>query len=126
MRSKSAALCLLLLLFAGLITAQPPRRIQFPKGSHLAEITGTFTTKATHDLFVVHAARGQHMTVEIRPRGPVLTTAGTVTSPSGKSDGSPGGVIFDSDLTETGDYKIQVYERQQIVPGSFVLVINLK
>ena len=66
------------------------------------------------------------MKIELKPLGPNLITAGTVASPSGKSDGGPGGVIFDSDLTETGDYKIRVFERQQTLPGTFALRVDIK
>ena len=35
-------------------------------------------------------------------------TGGDVTSPSGKQDGQHGGIIFNADLTEGGDYTIRV------------------
>jgi hypothetical protein len=42
-------------------------------------------------------------------------------SPSGKYDGGPGGVILDSDLTETGHYQIRLSERQYKIRGKFLL-----
>jgi hypothetical protein len=61
-------------------------------------------------LFVVSARAGQYLIVNIVP-GPSregFATSGTFTSPSGAADGGPGGLAFDADLTETGDYTIRV------------------
>lgn len=123
MRSRSSALLVLLLVVAA--AEAESRRIHFAPGRTSAEVTGQFTAKSTESLFVVRASTGQHMKVEIKPLSPNLITAGTVDSPSGKSDGAPGGVIFDSDLTETGDYKIRVFERQEQRPGRFLLRVDI-
>jgi hypothetical protein len=125
MRCKVGALLFAVLLVAT-ARAEVPRRIHFQRGRTSAEMTGRFTSKVTESLFVVHASKNQHMKVEIRPLTPNLITAGTVTAPSGKSDGAPGGVIFDSDLTETGDYRIRVFEREQNIPGRFAVRVDLK
>jgi hypothetical protein len=65
------------------------------------------------------------MRINIRPVTNQLITAGQVRSPSGKYDGGPGGVIFDSDLSETGDYQIRVSERQDKIAGKFLLEVEL-
>jgi hypothetical protein len=49
-----------------------------------------------------------------------------VKSPSGKYDGGPGGVIFDSDLTETGYYQIRISERQNKMAGKFFSEVELR
>src|SRR5690242_9503568 len=105
MRSRLIA-ALLLLLYAADLQAAEAQRIRFPKGKTSVEVSGRFTRQTTERSFVLWARKGQHMKVEIKPLSPTLITAGTVDSPSGTSDGGPGGVIFDGDLTETGDYKI--------------------
>lgn len=125
MKSRAVAFLLLLLIVARL-DATMTRRIRFQRGRTSAEVIGWFTSKVTENLFVIHASKGQHMKVEIKPRTKNLITAGTVDSPSGKSDGGPGGIIFDSDLIETGDYKIHVFERQQNLRGSFALRVEIK
>ena len=116
----------LLLLLVPVLDAAEPARIQFQPGRTSAQVTGHFTTKVTERFFVARASKGQHMKVEIRPLTTDLITAGTVTSPSGKMDGAPGGLIFDSDLNESGDYKIRVFERQQQLPGKFALRVTIK
>ena len=125
MKSRTGAFLLLVLMVVGL-DAAVAKRIRFQRGRTSAEVIGRFTPKVTDNVFVVRASKGQHMKVEINPLAPNLITAGTVDSPSGKSDGAPGGVIFDSNLTETGDYEIHVFERQQDLPGRFALRVEIK
>jgi hypothetical protein len=116
----------LLLLLAVVLDAAAARRIRFQRGVTSAEITGHFTRKARENVFVVRVSKGQRMKVEIKPLGRNLVTSGIVDSPSGKSDGAPGGVIFNSELTETGDYKIRVFERYDNLPGRFTLRVEIK
>ena len=59
--------------------------------------------------FTFHAHAGQHVKVKITGQGP---TRGTVTSPGGQQDGSPGGVVFDDTVTQTGRYRLLVTESQ--------------
>jgi hypothetical protein len=56
---------------------------------------------------------------------PELITAGIVIFPSGRRDGGPGGLIFDYDLTETGEYLIRVTRRENKVAGVFRLEVQL-
>jgi hypothetical protein len=127
-RARKQALCasVLLALLIPALPAASAKRIHFQRGHTSAEVTGRFTPKETESFFVIHGHTGQHMKVEIKPLTPDLITAGTVTAPSGKSDGGPGGVIYDSDLTETGDYSIRVFERQQNLAGRFAVHVDLK
>jgi len=125
MKFRTGAL-LFAVLLAGTTCVGAAKRIHFQGGRTSAEITGRFTAKVTEVWFVVHALNGQHLRVEIKPLTPNLITAGMVTAPSGRSDGAPGGVIFDSDLTETGDYRIRVFEREQNIPGRFTVRVDLK
>jgi hypothetical protein len=52
-------------------------------------------------------------------------TGGVVIYPSGKQDGGPGGIVFDSDLTETGKYRIRVTQRQGGISGKFRLSLKI-
>ena len=76
--------------------------------------------------FVMNARIGQHMRVKIVPIATRLITAGEVISPAGKLDGGPGGVIYDADLTESGDYRIRVFQRQNKVVGTFYLEVEIR
>jgi hypothetical protein len=64
------------------------------------------------------------MRATITGKGP---TRGVVRFPSGKQDGGPGGVVFDDDLTEMGDYHIRVTESMmaQQWRGPFTLEVRL-
>ncbi len=84
-----------------------PNRIVFRRGATSARVFGRLFGIRDKRYFVLHARAGQHMRVTITGAGP---TRGIVTSPSGQQNGQPGGLIFDEDLTETGDYLIQVSE----------------
>jgi len=76
--------------------------------------------------FLLHARVHQHLLLRIEPLEPKLITAGLVVSPSGTTDGGPGGLIFDNDLNESGVYRIVVETRQHSGPGTFRLQINLR
>jgi hypothetical protein len=95
--------------FAGAFaqTEKAPQRIIFARGATVAQATGYLRGMRDTAWFVLRAGAGQHMHVEIDARG---ATRGTVIFPSGKQDGQPGGVIFDDNIDETGDYKIIVSE----------------
>jgi hypothetical protein len=71
-------------------------------------INGRLTTKSDHVDYVLRGNKGQRLTLTLMGPGPL---SGTVTSPSGKEEGQPGGgVFFDQELTEAGDYRIHISE----------------
>ncbi|MFO1464252.1 MAG: hypothetical protein U1F66_10795 [bacterium] len=83
------------------------QRISFKKGSTQAEVMGQLQGMKDQACFVARARRGQHMRVEISGDGALR---GTLRTPSGGGEGQPGGLIFDGELTETGDYRICIEE----------------
>src|SRR5215471_9559060 len=101
------------------------RAIVFKPGQTKASSEGEFSG-TTHQLyFSLHAAKGQHLVVRIQPVTPGLITAGVVIYPSGKQDGGPGGVIFDSEIDESGTFRIRVTRRQTEVKGRFRIFVEL-
>jgi hypothetical protein len=71
-------------------------------------ITGRLTAKNDQVHYVLRGTKGQRLTLTLMGPGPL---SGTVTSPSGKEEGQPGGgVFFDQQLIETGDYRIHISE----------------
>jgi hypothetical protein len=105
--------------------AKRARRIRFKTGATAARVSGSLKGIGDEALFVLRARSGQHMKVNISGAGP---TRGTVIFPSGKQDGQPGGMIFDDELTETGDYRIRVTESNmgEAWRGSFVLEVEIR
>jgi hypothetical protein len=99
-------------------------RVYFARGATRATARGYLRGIRDEANFVLRAKAGQHMRVEIRGRG---ATRGMVTFPSGQGDGQPGGVIFDSILPDTGDYRISVGESSMADPwrGSITVIIDV-
>ncbi len=99
-------------------------RVYFARGATRATARGYLRGIRDKANFVLRAKAGQHMRVEIRGRG---ATRGTVTFPSGQSDGQPGGLIFDGILPDTGDYGISVTESSMADPwrGSITVIIDV-
>src|SRR5262245_26000617 len=89
-------------------SAEKEQRIRLKPGSTQARLSGRLTPKNDEARYVLHADGGQRLTVELTGPGPL---SGEVVSPSGKQEGQPGGgVFFDQQLTETGDYRIRISE----------------
>lgn len=113
---------------AFLISSAPaqkaPQRVSFARGATVARVTGYLRGIRDEAVFVLRAKAGQRMRVDIRGRG---ATRGVVIFPSGKQDGGPGGVVFDDNIDETGDYRIRVTESSMANEwrGSFVLKIKI-
>ncbi len=102
---------IVIICIAGIIcsaqTEKSPRRIVFARGATVGRASAYLRGIRDHAYFVVRLGSGQHIRVEIDARG---STRGALIWPSGKQEGGPGGVIFDGDTDETGDYKIAVGE----------------
>src|SRR5256885_14828554 len=119
----SSLLIVVASLTASAQSERAPQRIVFARGATIARATGYLRGMRDSAWFVLRLGAGQHMRVEIGARG---ATHGTVISPSGKQETQPGAVVFDDDLTETGDYKIGVSESNMgnSWRGSFTLKVE--
>ena len=84
-----------------------PIRIGFARGWYSGQAHSTLTGIRSVRWFVVHARAGQVLIIIVKGAGP---TRGIVYRPNGTSSGQPGGRVFDSALTMTGDYRIRVTE----------------
>ena len=104
-------------------------RIKFARGAITASVKGRVTKSQPRPCYVLQARSGQHMMVNIAAVTPQLAMAGQVTSPSGMQDGGPGGVIFDGDLKETGDYRICVFQHTMatnLTTGEFIVEVIIR
>jgi hypothetical protein len=83
-------------------------------GSTQATVSGRIENVRDKLKYVLKASAGDRLTVTIDAKkwageeGPIMV--GIVTMPDGSSDGAPGGTVFDSVLTQSGDYEILVYQ----------------
>ena len=88
-------------------TEKAPRRIVFARGATVGRASAYIRGMRDHVEFVIRLSAGQNVRVEIDGHG---STRGVLIWPSGKQDGGPGGVIYEGEVDETGDYKISVGE----------------
>jgi len=111
-------------LSASAQTERAPQRIVFARGATVARASGYLRGNRDSAWFVLRASAGQHMRVSINARD---ATHGTVISPTGRQETQPGGVVFDDDLSETGDYKIGVSESPMANAwrGNFTVVVEI-
>jgi hypothetical protein len=100
-------------------------RLRFKRGTTVAIAKGRLRNVRETVFFILKAKAGQHMRVTIAGKG---ATRGVVIFPSGKQDGQPGGLIFDGNLDETGDYRIRVTESQMAESwkGIFTITVEIK
>jgi hypothetical protein len=101
-------------------------RIRLKRGAKEVRVSGRLTPATDEARFVIRARAGQTLSVELSGPGPL---SGDVISPSGKSEGQPGGgVFFNERLTESGDYRINISEgnRGEKRNVQFVLKIQLR
>jgi hypothetical protein len=119
-----------LLLCSASVNAQhrntPPERIRFKIGAISAQVPGQFNPAQPRPRYVLKANAGDHMIVNVIPVTRGLTMSGTVEGPSGQGDGQPGGIVFNADLTESGDYIIEVSQHtmgSNYKSGSFIVEV---
>lgn len=106
--------------------AKVPQRIKFTTGAISAQVSGQFTRLNPRVRYVIRAKKGDHIVVNVIPVTKGLTMAGIVASPSGQGDGGPGGIIMNADLTESGDYTIEVSQHtmgSNYSSGNFILEV---
>src|ERR1051325_11039702 len=119
----SAAFILFIVASASAQTENSPRRITFARGATLARSTGYLGGMHAESWFVLRLSAGQHLRVKIAAHG---ATRGVLFWPSGKQDGGPGGVIYDGDVDENGDYKIAATESLmgEALPGALTVTVE--
>jgi hypothetical protein len=84
-----------------------PIPIRFARGAYSGQATSSLTAMSSVRWFSVKARAGQAMIVLVEGRGP---TRGVVYFPNGRTNGQPGGRVFDGQLPATGTYRIRVTE----------------
>ena len=118
----SLAIVAMIVFASSAVDAQT--RVYFARGATRTTVRGYLRGMRDEANYVLRAKAGQHMRVEIRGRGP---TRGMVTFPSGEGEGGPGGVVFDGNIPDTGDYRIRVTESSMANAwrGSFTLIVDV-
>lgn len=128
---RLSVLSIALLLLSASVVSQAkqhagPQRIRFKSGAISAQVPGQFNPAQPRPRYLIKAKAGDHMVVNIIPVTKGLTLGGTVAAPSGQGDGQPGGIIFNGDLTENGDYTIEVFQHtmgSNYKSGSFIVEV---
>jgi hypothetical protein len=83
------------------------RRIKLPAAGKSARIAGEIHGVEEKREFTFNALKGTKLKIELSGDGPLR---GQVTFPSGNYTGSPGGIILDEVLQESGRYQLEVRE----------------
>lgn len=124
----------LLIIFGatGIVSAQRATRIEFYKKSTTATVSSSLRGFKDKKVYVIRVKKGQTLSTEqLKPDSSAQYISVSITSPSGKAVG-------DSDAscnnrreiedTETGDYRITVYECQKADAwrGRFRLKVSVK
>lgn len=105
--SRTIVVALCGLLFVAPSSAAGARKVKLPPPGQSTRVQGSIHDIGVKKLFVFHAFSGTKLKVELSGDGPLR---GVLLYPSGHQDGSPGGVIFNDPLSETGKYHLQVTE----------------
>jgi hypothetical protein len=74
-------------------------------------------------LFSFSARAGQHVSIRVTPLTRGLVTQAVLIYPSGQQDGP--GTVLNSDLNESGTYRIRVTPREQTA-GKFRLYLHVR
>jgi hypothetical protein len=113
------------------VTASPVIRIKFKPGATVAAVAGRL--RGEHDIvhYVLRVRANQHMHISVDSTQLTFPAIGVV-FPSGEDTGTPLGREFDTDATQAGDYRIDVfvrnkeaYEGRKTSIGTFVLSITV-
>jgi hypothetical protein len=105
--------------------AESARKIRLPPPGKGIHIEGELQGIADHKKFVFWGTRGTKVRIELSGDGPLR---GEVMFPSpGKHEGSPGGVILDQRLTESGRYQLEISESSmgESWDGRFKIAISV-
>ena len=81
--------------------------IELPSAGRSIQIAGQLQGMDQVEVFTFFARSGTILKIDISATGSVR---GVVESPSGQTEGGPGGVILNQELTETGNYRLRVKE----------------
>jgi len=94
------------------------------KGSRTeATVKGYLPKPEDSALFSFSARAGQHVSIRVTPLTRQLVTQAVLIYPSGQQDGP--GAVLNSDVTESGTYRIRVTPREQS-RGKFRLYLHVR
>jgi hypothetical protein len=97
-----------LMLMAACATAlEAPHTIELPPAGQTIQIAGQLQGMDQVEVFHFFARTGTILKIDISGKGAIR---GIVESPSGQTEGGPGGMILNQELTETGIYRLRVKE----------------
>jgi hypothetical protein len=83
------------------------RRISLPNPGKSVRIEDRLHRIGETKEFVFRGVIGTKVKIELSGAGPLR---GEITFPSGRHTGSPGGIVFDDDLPESGRYRLKLSE----------------
>ena len=84
--------------------------LKFEKGSISGKVQGTLKPKQSDHWYQFNAQKGQYAVINLTPKPNLYEFAnvGVLHMPSGKQDGTKGGIVYQGCLPETGTYKLRI------------------
>lgn len=112
------------LVFGSTAQAENARKITLPRPGKSLRIAGKLYGLGEKREFVFHALSGTKLKIELSGAGPLR---GEVAFPSENHMGSPGGIVFDQVLKESGQYRLQIVESPmgESWEGAFNITISV-
>jgi len=119
---------LIIIVTVGLLLSvalgETAHKIRLPAPGRSMRIRGEVHGLGEKRDFVFHGVTGKKLKIELSGDGPLR---GEITFPSGNHTGSPGGVVLDQVLEESGWYRLEVVESPMGEPwhGAFNIRISV-
>ena len=107
---------------------QPVRRIKFKTGGTSARVKGRLRGQDDVARYVIRVRAGQHMRVHVESNQLGNPQIDVIFPSGGHMDRDMQGTQFDTESTEAGDYRINVYEGRKAdpSPGTFYLTVEVR
>ena len=93
--------------------------VRFAKGQITSTITGKLKPNADERWYRFNASSEQYAVINISPLSGTAETAnvGVLHMPSGRQDGTKGGIIYQGCLQETGEYRLRIARNLMATQG---------
>ena len=110
---------LALLSISQMSVAASIKPIHFQQGAVTSKVEGVLQTKQNDTWYQFKAQKGQYAVINIMAKSNTteIANVGVLHMPSGKEEGSKGGIVYQGCLPETGNYKLRIARNLMATTG---------